>query len=248
MTITLTEAQAIQFLRDKFPEDKGWLVIPQVRNGVGFNRTVRTADAIICQLWPSRGLSMTGVEYKRTKHDWQRELKNPAKAEEIAAYCHHWVVLAPLGVIDDWEIPAGWGFWEIDGDKLKRTRTPPDQEDVKPLDYSFVFAMLRAVTAFSPDKAVIQAARDDAWSQAEGVFQSQLENREEQVRDQKKRIQDFEQASGISIAWDGEKIGRNLAAYLADPDQFMNQLRRQRENLARIAHEIDAIITKEDGE
>ena len=242
MSIGPTEAQAIEFLRVKFPEEKGWLVIPQVRNGVGFTRTVRTADAIICQLWPSRGLSMTGVEYKRTKHDWQRELKNPAKAEEIAAYCHHWVILAPRGVIDDWEIPAGWGFWEIDGDKLKRTRTPPDQAEVKPLDYSFVFAMLRAVASFSPDKAVIQAARDDSWSQAEGVFQSQLENREEQIRTLKKTIQDFEQASGISIHWDAEKVGRRLGEFLRDPDQFMSRIRSQRANLQRVLDVMDEVL------
>lgn len=242
-----SEAQAIEFLRVKFPEEKGWLIIPQVRNGVGFNRTVRTADAIVCQLWPSRGLSMTGVEYKRTKYDWQRELKDPAKAEEIAAYCHHWVILAPRGVIDEWEIPAGWGFWEIDGEKLKRTRTPPNQKDVKPLDYSFVFAMLRAVVSFSPDKAVIQAARDDAWDQADAALRNQIENRETQIGDLKKRIQDFEQASGISMHWDAEKVGRRLGEFLKDPDQFIGRIRMQRSNLQRVLDVMDEIL-EEPGE
>ena len=45
-------------------------------------------------VWPSRGLYLHGFEIKVHRNDWLRELKNPAKAEEIAGYCHFWWVVA----------------------------------------------------------------------------------------------------------------------------------------------------------
>jgi len=50
-------------------------------------------------LWPSRGLHLMGFEIKAGRGDWLRELKDPGKAEGIAAYCDQWWVVAPAEVI-----------------------------------------------------------------------------------------------------------------------------------------------------
>ena len=67
--------------------------LEQVRNGTG-GFANRSADAMALSLWPSRGLMLDGFEIKGYRTDWLRELKNPAKAEELAVYCNRWWIVA----------------------------------------------------------------------------------------------------------------------------------------------------------
>src|SRR3990167_4818231 len=91
-----------------------WAFLPQVRNGTGILSTVRTADAIAMSLWPSRGMDLHGFEIKISRYDWQKELQNPEKAEEIAAFCDYCWIVTPdeLGksIIDRGELPTNWGL------------------------------------------------------------------------------------------------------------------------------------------
>lgn len=110
--------------------------LTQVRNGTGFQKRARTADAVAMGTWPSRGIHLHGIEIKVDLQDFKREVANPEKAEDIAKYCHYWWLavthekVAPLEMV-----PANWGLLVVseDGTKMrvakeaaKLTPIPPD--------------------------------------------------------------------------------------------------------------------------
>ena len=241
--IPLLENEAIELLGRKVANE-GFLVVPQVRDAVGA-RGNRTADALMIQTWPSRELAITGVEYKRSRHDWRRELRDGQKAESVAAYCHFWLILAPKGVVPLEEVPAGWGLYEFDDrDRLFRVKGPPRQDTVKPLDLSFLASILRAAERVNRSEAVLEADR----AQLREEFNKRIADRvTDQTRDHKRlleKIMVFEKASGIEIrnAWSHEQLGEGLQRFLKDPDQFTTRLRRQREELRHVADAIDTIL------
>lgn len=243
----ISEAEAIEILRYKLKEE-GNLVVGQVGNSTG-GRHRRTADGLIVQTWPSRGLTLTGVEYKRDRADWRRELRNGQKAEEIAAYCHYWLLLAPKGVIPLEEVPGGWGLYEINKTEkstiLLRTKPPPPKLDPpKPLDYGFLAAILRAREKYQPDEAKIELEVDRRDEIRKNQFDARVQQRTRDYERLKRQVEAFENASGIQIEnnWGLERLAEGLATFLKDPDQFRERLRRDRSQLVRMIELTDEIL------
>jgi hypothetical protein len=237
------EAEAIELLGRKVA-DEGFLVVPQVRNAVGA-RGRTTADALMIQTWPSRTLGITGVEYKRSRHDWRRELRDGPKAEPVAAYCHFWLVLAPKGIIPLEEVPAGWGLYEFDDrDRLLRTKPPPAQESVKPLDLAFVAAILRAAEAVNRSEATLAADRAKLRQEFDERLERTTKERRTELTRLREKVEIFEEKSGIKIAsgWGLERLAEGLVEFLKDPDQFRGRLRRDREGLQRMIELTDEIL------
>lgn len=73
-------------VRAKYP-GPAYTFLNELRDGTDFHTAGRSADAIAFGTWPSRGLSITGFEYKSYRGDWLNELKKPEKAESIARFC-----------------------------------------------------------------------------------------------------------------------------------------------------------------
>jgi hypothetical protein len=135
-----------------------------VGNGTGQTQKVRRwADMVVMETWPSRGLTIHGLEIKTDRRDWQRELAQPDKAAEMARFCDCWSIAAPKGVVLEGEIPDGWGWYELappaepiaalPGDQpeqpwrvvcARRPRMAPAGQD-KSVPRVFVAAMLRAM-------------------------------------------------------------------------------------------------------
>lgn len=123
-----------------------WAFLPEVRNGTGYQREPRTADAMAMSLWPSRGLELHGFEVKASRADWLGELKNPAKAEEIAAFCDRWwLVVGDKEIVKPAELPPTWGLMIPRGTGLIAVTEAP-KLDATPLDRLFVASLLRKVT------------------------------------------------------------------------------------------------------
>lgn len=87
--------EVIEALRNLYPA-QSYALLEQVGDGTGWS-THRHADAVVMSLWPSRGLTLTGIEVKVAKMDWKRELAQPEKAEAVASYCDFWMIAAPSG-------------------------------------------------------------------------------------------------------------------------------------------------------
>jgi hypothetical protein len=131
-------------LRDHFHAPE-YVLLPQCRNAVGFDAT-RTADALVMSVWPSRGLHLYGVEIKVSRSDWQRELKDPKKADTIGQFCDFWFLAAgDESIVKDGELPPGWGLL-VPGKKpgTLRVKTAPVRiESVAPISRTFLAAILR---------------------------------------------------------------------------------------------------------
>jgi hypothetical protein len=72
----------------------------------------RRADLVRIGMWASRGTGIDVHEIKVSRSDWLRELDDPAKAEAWWPYCSRFWVTAPPGIVQDGELPAGWGLME----------------------------------------------------------------------------------------------------------------------------------------
>lgn len=102
-------------------------------------------DAVIMELWPSRGLTLHAVEIKVSRSDFKREMKDGSKAEEIAQYCDFMSVAAPLGLLKPSDLPSAWGLIEMDKAEVLRITKEPRKTKARALDRNFMAAMLRAV-------------------------------------------------------------------------------------------------------
>lgn len=95
----------------------------QVRNDAGFDAS-RTFDAVAVHLWPSRGFQVDVIEVKVSRSDWQRELKDPAKAEAAFQVANRFIVAAPAGIVHTGEVPPGWGLLEVTDKRCRMTVQP----------------------------------------------------------------------------------------------------------------------------
>lgn len=145
-------------LRAKYPMPE-YVLMEEVANSTG-GAARRAADAVAVSLWPSRGLHITGFEIKTARSDWLRELKEPAKAEEIAQYCDYWFMVTTPDIIKPGELPTGWGHMEWSGARWKFVEPAPKRENITPLSRGFVAAMMRR--AGEIDERIISAKVEQA--------------------------------------------------------------------------------------
>lgn len=209
----MTEHQITVLLKKKYcaPE---YALFPQVRNGTGYSRaTTRTADAVALSLYPSRGIHLHGFEIKVTKSDWQRELKEPDKAESICAFCDFWWVVAPAGIAND--LPPNWGLIEADGNKLK-VMTKAPKLTPRPLDLFFIASLCRAAQECLLPDAELKAARqqgyDEGYLAGKDAGARAGEHFKQQYQDLFSKVHKFETDLGHSIgdAWRGNSVGKTL--------------------------------------
>lgn len=241
------EGEAISRLSSQYGDAQGYAVVPQVRNGTGHRATVRTADALMFQLWPSRGLSIHGIEYKRDKRDLRKELADPEKAEEIAKWCNYWSFFVPAGLCNPMELPAAWGLFEIDSaGKIHQVRKARRTKAKAP-DIGFVCSIIRATMRWKPSEYHISDAYRKGKTDAETkkADHTERDSLRVDVTELRTKIRSFEHASGLSLQYKGteeiEKLGQDVANYLRNPEQFENRLKRMRTELTAIGEQIDKV-------
>lgn len=179
-------------------------VLFEVRDATGFSAS-RSIDAVTMSLWPSLGLELCGMEIKVSRSDWQRELREPAKASTTFEYFDRWYLVAPRHVAQMDEIPGPWGWLAPEGDKLVTLKKAPLSADPKPIDRKFLASILRC--GAKTDDALIEAAVAKAANETSKRMQEQHEQR---VDDQVKRKLGAIQADADKYKTLREAIGDNL--------------------------------------
>ena len=226
----MTEFELFQALRPFYPA-REYALLPQVADGTGAG-TSRHCDALALSLWPSRGLHLSGFEMKSYRGDWLRELKNPAKAEEIAKFCNYWWIVAGGPFVKAEELPPTWGLmiWDDTKTRLTKIKAAPFREVERP-DLPFLAATLRkAQDVMTPSTALAEAREEGrvaGQKQGEDRAKYDLEN----YRKLKEQVKAFEKASGIEIGgWcNGKDIGEAV-------NQVLNgTVMRERERLRATA-------------
>lgn len=170
-SIKWTERMMLNLLRARYEETKGgngprYVYAEHVRNEGGFGgwdvehfkvtgkrSTLRTADALAIDLWPSAGNVIHGFEVKVSRSDWLAELADPTKAEAFKRYVHHWWLVVPDAAIVRDDLPDDWGLLAYDGAGLRVRRRAPKLSP-EPMPLGMTAAWLRAAVKTAKRSAV----------------------------------------------------------------------------------------------
>jgi hypothetical protein len=191
----------------------------QVRNGVGYGAN-RTADAVAMGVWPSRGLLLYGFEVKISRGDWLRELKKPEKAEDVVCYMDRWYVVASDDtVVKLEELPPTWGLLVAKGAGLRVAKESPALTP-KALDRSLLGALLRNMVDSRFSERIladhVDALKEQHREELKAARQAAADVADPESKQLRKRIADFEKASGLEIDnWNAGEIGRAVKAIMA---------------------------------
>lgn len=246
--ISYTAAECMGKLAALFPNEE-YALLGQLRNGTGFSRDPRTADAFAMSLWPSRGLNIIGFEVKVSRTDWIRELRRPEKAEDIAQYCDQWyLVVGDASIMQPGELPPTWGLIIPDPKKgLKISVVAPQLKKPKPIDKVMLAGILRNISSRMISKDVLESEFSDRFQAGKDWAKSSLETSERQMKEIRDGIAAFEKASGVRLSsWNSESenkdIGEAVRAVLTGKNK---RAKRELVKLRDTAHNIAKFI---DGE
>ncbi len=154
----ITASVVSGLLLQRYSSDKGWSCFPELRNSTGFAKTVRTADFVAVNTWPSR-YEVVGHEIKVSRSDWLSELRNPAKADEFFKRCHRWYLVTADGVAQAEEIPPSWGWLSVVDGKLK-SRQPAKVTEAQRID-PFALSLVRASSSQALKSAMSDLATNE---------------------------------------------------------------------------------------
>lgn len=181
----MNTAQVKAAIRNYYPTNE-YALMWEVGNTTGASAR-RFADAVVVSLWPSRGLTITGIEIKVSRSDWRREIENPAKAEAIAKFCDFWTIVTPEGIVQEHELPFNWGHMVVNEKGAIRVVKKPLTLEPEPLSRGFVAAMLRR--ASEADASVIKAMVDREVAREREGLEREIQRRVDRATRQFSSIQ-----------------------------------------------------------
>lgn len=263
--VKATEAEIVELLRARYCKDSGngpaAVLIPQVRNAAGFDAT-RTADALVMNLWPSRGLHLEGFEVKCSRSDVLKELRQPEKAEAFARWCERWwLVLADETHIKDGELPEPWGLLVRrpykDGFRLIAVKEAPYRPEApKELPKTLLAALLRQVDreALRPSEAALRAEYERGRKSGEEAFNRSAQFAREENAKLHASIAAFEEATGLTVGARPEQLVRQAALIRLmiggkwSSDGLVNRVDALARSAAKLAEEMAAAGLSADGQ
>jgi len=216
-----------------------WALLFEVANGTGRHHR-RWADAIAMSLFPSRGLDLHGIEIKEDRGDWLREKKDPAKAEEIAAYCDYWwLVTSSDDIAKLEELPRPWGLLILHGREL-RMKKKADRLTPKVMDRPFLAGILRrayeSVEGVLESAEHLKAAEERGRRRAEESAKTDIEIADRHLKKIERQMREFEEKSGLKLReWDAGNIGEAVRELMS-----IHQKRDRSEDLAQAADQFEA--------
>lgn len=246
--VRLSTTQVRLRLRKRFPAPE-YAYFDEIPNGTAGHKS-RTLDALAMSVWPSRGLRLIGIEIKASRADWQRELRNPAKAEALFQYCHHfYLAVGDERVVQPGELPPTWGLLIPRGGQLvAKVEAPLIQP--QPLTYSFLAAILRRASEVQPEEAALKTRLEAALAEKEREWQSRQPYVVKQLQDElvrlRRSIQAFEEKSGVKIdAWSGAHMGEAVARlYRMQDPAYRERASRIRDSAQRLPETADAELAE----
>lgn len=236
-------------LRYAAPE---YAFLPQVRNSTGINGSVRTADALVMSLWPSRGIALHGFEIKSHRSDWLGELKNPSKAEAVCQFCDYWwIVTGEKEIVKLDEVPELWGLLVVRGKGLVAIK-PAVKLTPQPISRVFLAGMLRRAADAIVPKAEIAAELKNRWQEGyeEGKrHESRIAaHRKRELESLQRSVAEFQNKSGVLISsYQGRSMAETVK-YVREGgiEGSGMKLRAYAEAARSIANNIDKVVAEID--
>lgn len=192
-----------EILRKRYPANE-YCLMAEVRDKAGFSAS-RSADFIAINLWPSRGLSINGIELKSFRNDWLSELKKPEKAENIFQYCDYfWLLTSDEHIAKIEEIPEAWGWLIVKGEKTFVQKEAP-KLNPKPVSRHFLCALLKRADDKSNFVHIdsIEDKIEQAKENGRHDAQWQIKTAQDKLKELNESIIEFEKASGITLDFRG---------------------------------------------
>lgn len=190
-------------------------IVFEVPNGLasGRNNSGRAsfADAIVCNMWRSRGFEMEGFEIKVSRSDWQRELQMPTKAEGHFERCDRWWLVTPhhgTPIARPEEIPGPWGWQVVQANgTLATMKKAPKLVPARKFDLEFAFALVRAASRW--DRKAIDAEVKRLVDAKDGQFADRVNRQAAQLAAQNggtdphaaELMDALRQAFGKNLSW-----------------------------------------------
>lgn len=198
-----------ELLRGRYPKNTHAL-IAEVSNKAGFERS-RSLDYISISFWPSRGLSIHGIEQKSSRSDWQNEMKNPKKSEDFIKHCDRfWLLTTNDKVAQLSEIPETWGWMMVKGSRLMTMKEAPKLKPEE-ITKSFAICLIRRAVEDLIHKSEIQAHLEEATESGKRMMKYEVESSKREQEASQKVIDEFAKESGIDIRrrrWELGDIGK----------------------------------------
>jgi len=141
-----TSDQLYKLIKNKYksPDNsfEKTVILPEVPNGTGGFQS-RWADAVVFEMWPSKGLSRSAFEIKVSRQDFLNELRQPDKHQWCKECFHYFWFVAPKEVIQEAELPTNVGWMYPSGNRLCVKRHAV-RNDNPHLDDKLLAAFMRA--------------------------------------------------------------------------------------------------------
>lgn len=225
-------------------------IVFEVAQATGFNAR-RHLDAMAMGLWPSRGLTLYGIEIKVNYYDWRKEVAQPQKAEELARFCDYFYVAAPLGCVPMNEVPEKWGLLEVGADYIIKEAKAASKHNAEPVGREFLAAIFRA-SSREVDPESLDAMIRKRQRELEASFEQRVKERAESITE--RRAGDGEKWKklvtelGVQDDWyaDGKLIPAIRAVYKAGIADSYGGLRSLEKNLADALANIRPVIEQFD--
>jgi hypothetical protein len=142
-------------------------VLEQVADGTGIYQG-HWIDAVVFDLWPSKGLLRSAFEIKVSRSDFLRELQNPLKYKWATESFHEFWFVAPQNAIQLPELPVNVGWMFPRAGKLAIKRHAVQNPNPK-LDDHLLAAFMRAAA-----KEINRVSRTTAKDILDGSEEYQL--------------------------------------------------------------------------
>lgn len=196
-------------LRRRYGANNATCIAFEVAAGTGALAR-RRVDAVVMDLWPSRGLTLHAMEIKVSVSDLKRELADGSKAEEIAQYCDLFSLVVPKGLISPNrmnEVPKAWGVIEVDGNENLVFSKQAARTRARAVDRPFMASMLRA--GYGVSNVDVEAALRAGQEARDKTFTARVDEAVERRTKSGalwEELMAMLKAEGITYAWDKEVL------------------------------------------
>jgi hypothetical protein len=210
-------------------DGEGWIVFSELSNRAS-GRGDRYADAFALGVWASTKYEAHLYEFKTSREDLKKELRDPTKAEGIGKYAAYWwLVLANESVMRDLVIPEAWGILVPTvrgGSKiLTVVRKAPKLKPV-PFSPQFAIACVRNINKrfkSEADYALLQDRLSDVLAKRDMAPLPDVAQKDAEIAELKRKLQRIESTierfqveSGVDLSqlatngWGGDTLGREF--------------------------------------
>ena len=229
-----------------------YITLFEVRDATGFDSS-RSADAIAIGMYRSRGREIIGFEIKTARSDWLREMKQPEKAERIGKFCDwFYLVTNDESVARTEELPLTWGWMVLKGERLKIVKKP-ERIQAATLDRNMICSLLYATRKQAVEEfdTLVKERVEQRLKEHDSSVEYQLQQAHDTSKNLRKQIDEFEQASGLSIRWgDQAKIGDAVKRFMAQEnavEKYKDELKWVLSRATSLAKTVEQELAKING-